>query len=124
MKVKKGDKVYPFITGDDVIITKGINHPGKTVDDAFVEVDETLDKHQKEIDKLKSNLKYVYSYGGVGGKGSGGSGSGSTGAATLFISLGGHQLQNGGNPIVLNEPGNYVLEGNVSNSGGETYYVS
>ena len=124
MKVKKGDKVYPFITGDDVIITKGINHPGKTVDDAFVEVDETLDKHQKEIDKLKSNLKYVYSYGGVGGKGSGGSGSGSTGTAALFISLGGHQLQNGGNPIVLNEPGNYVLEGNVSNSGGETYYVS
>ena len=125
MKVKKGDKVYPFITGDDVIITKGINHPGKTVDDAFVDVDETLDKHQKEIDKLKSNLKYVYSYGGVGGKGSGGNGGGgSTGTPSLFISLGGHQLQNGGNPIVLNSPGNYVLEGNVSNSGGETYYVS
>ena len=125
MKVKKGDKVYPFITGDDVIITKGINHSGKTVDDAFVDVDETLDKHQKEIDKLKSNLKYVYSYGGVGGKGSGGNGGGgSTGTPSLFISLGGHQLQNGGNPIVLNSPGNYVLEGNVSNSGGETYYVS
>ena len=123
MKVKKGDKVYPFITGDDVIITKGINHPGKTVDDALEEIDDELTSQKKDIEKLKSNLKYLYSYGGVGGNGNNGSG-GSVGAAALFISLGGHQLQNGGNPIVLNEPGAYVLEGNVSNSGGETYYVS
>ena len=75
-KIIKGGKIYPFITGDDVIITKGAKHPGKTVDDAIEEVDNTLDEHQKDIDKLKSNLKYVYSYGGVGGKGSGGSGGG------------------------------------------------
>lgn len=125
MKIKKGNKVYPFITGDDVIITKGIKHPGKTVDEVIKEVDETLDIHQKEIDKLKSNMKYVYAYGGVGGKGSGGSGgNSSSGNATLFISLGGHQLQNGGNAIVLNEPGIYTVEGNVSNSNGETFYVS
>ena len=67
MKIKKGNKVYPFITGDDVIITKGIKHPGKTVDEAIEEVDKTLDIHQKEIDRLKSNIKYVYAYGGVGG---------------------------------------------------------
>ena len=26
MKIKKGDKIYPVITGDDVIITKGTGH--------------------------------------------------------------------------------------------------
>lgn len=125
MKIKKGDKVYPFITGDDVIITKGINHPGKTVDDAFEEVDNTLDEHKRRIDRLDSNMKHLYSYGGVGGNGSGGQGGTTpTGSASLFVSLGGHQLQNGGNAIVLNEPGTYVVEGNVSNSGGEVFYVT
>ena len=125
MKIKKGDKVYPFITGDDVIITKGINHPGKTVDEAFEEVDNTLDEHKKSIDRLESNMKYMYSYGGVGGNGTGGQGGTTpTGSASLFVSLGGHQLQNGGNAIVLNEPGTYVVEGNVSNSGGEVFYVT
>ena len=124
-KIVKRGKVHPFITGDDVVITKGVKHPGQTVDEAFDEVDDTLDQHQKDIDKLKSNLKYVYSYGGVGGRGSGGSGGGgSTGTPTLFISLNGHQLQSGGNTIVLNEPGTYTVEGSVSNSGGETFYVT
>ena len=126
VKLVKGREVYPFITGDDVIITKGDKHPGKTVDDAIKEVDDVLDEHKKEIDKLKSNVKYIYSYGGVGGTGSGGSGGGggSTGKASLFISLGGHQLQNGGNTIVFSNPGQYQIEGNVSNSNGETFYVT
>ena len=126
MKIKKGDKVYPIITGDDVIITKGVNHPGQTVDEAFEEVDDTLEQHKKDIDKLKSNMKYIYSYGGVGGNGRGGSGGGggSTGNPVLFVSLNGRQLQNGGSAIVLNEPGTYTIEGNVSNSNGETFYVT
>lgn len=126
MKIKKGDKIYPIITGDDVVITKGVNHSGKTVDVALEEVDETLDEHKKEIDKLKSNVKYIYSYGGVGGTGRGGSGGGggSTGTATLFISLGGHQLQNGGNTIILNSPKTYTVEGSLSNSNGETFFVT
>ena len=120
------DKVYPIITGDDVIITKGVNHPGQTVDEAFEEVDDTLEQHKKDIDKLKSNMKYIYSYGGVGGNGRGGSGGGggSTGNPVLFVSLNGRQLQNGGSAIVLNEPGTYTIEGNVSNSNGETFYVT
>lgn len=125
-KIVKGGIPSRFITGDDVIITKGVKHPGKTVDEAFDEVDTTLDEHGKEIDKLKSNLKYVYSYGGVGGKGSGGSGGGSSaGDAKLFVSLGGHQIQGGSsNAIILNGPGTYTIEMSVSNSGGKTFYVN
>lgn len=119
MKIKKGNKTYPFITGDDVIITKGVDNPGLTT------VDDALDEHKKEIDKLKSNLKYVYSYGGVGGKGSGGSGSGSQeSTAKLFITLGGQLIQDGPDHIItLNGPGTYVIEGNVSNPNGRAYSV-
>lgn len=125
MKIKKGDKIYPVITGDDVIITKGVKHPGRTVDDAFDEVDETLDEHKKKIDRLESNMKYLYSYGGVGGNGRGGSSGGSsTGSPVLFISLDGRQIQSGNdNIIVLNEPGYYTLEGSISNNGGNTFFV-
>ena len=122
----KGGKKTKFITGDDVLITKGIKHPGKTVDETVEEIDDTLDKHSIEIEKLKSNLKYVYSYGGVGGKASGGSGGGgSTGSnPVLYVSIDGHPIQSGPNNIItLNKPGTYLIEGTVSKPGGQTYVV-
>lgn len=117
-KIVKGGKKYPFITGDDVVVTKNAKHPLETVD-------ERLDEQEKEIDKLKSNLKYVYSYGGVGGKGSGGSGSGSqAGTPSLVISLNGHLIQTGSdNVIILNKPGTYTIEMNVRNNNGHVYSV-
>ena len=122
--IKKGKKQEYFITGDDVVITKSLKHAGEDVDDAIVDIDNTLDKHQDEIDRLKSNVKYIYSYGGVGGSGHGGSGGGGgqTGTPSLFVSLNGRQIQAGSdNIIVLNSPGQYSLEASVLNSGGETY---
>ena len=90
----------------------------------MVTVDDVLDEHKKEIDKLKSNVKYIYSYGGVGGNGHGGSGGGGTGNPMLFVSLGGHQIQSGkDNIIVFGKPGQYVFEGSLSNAGGEIFYV-
>lgn len=122
--VKKGNPSR-FITGDDVIITKGIKHPGKTVDEVIDEVDNELDEHKKDIDKLKSNLKYLYSYGGVGGNARGGSGSGSTGDPTLFVSLNNRQILSGSeNKIILPGPDNYILEGGVRNNNGKTFIVT
>ena len=70
MKIKKGDQIiHPFITGNDVINTKASEEKG-----TVVTIDDVLEKHKKEIDKLKSNVEYIYSYGGVGGNGHGGSG--------------------------------------------------
>ena len=127
MKIIKGkDKngqpiVKRVISGDDVYIMKDSEEKGE-----IVTLDEVLDDHKKEIGKLKSNVKYIYSYGGVGGNGHGGSGGGggSTAAASLYISLNGVQIQSGSdNVIVLPNPGTYELFMNVSNSGGETFYV-
>ena len=120
IKIKKGDKIkHPFITGDDIINTKESEEKG-----TVVTIDDVLDKHKKEIDKLKSNVKYIYSYGGVGGNGHGGSGGGSTGTPMLFVSLGGHQVQNGTeNIIVFSKPDKYTFEGSLSNANGEIYYV-
>ena len=117
MKVKKGNKIYPVVTGDDVIITKG-KQSLNTLDDA-------LDNQQKEIDKLKSNVKYIYSYGGVGGTGSGGNngGGGSSSSPSVIALLNNHQLQNGGNALVLGTPGKYPLQVNVRNSNGNTFYI-
>lgn len=116
MKVIKGNKTYPVITGDDVIVTKG-SQSLRTVDDA-------LDNQQKEIDKLKSNVKYIYSYGGVGGNGSGGNGgSTSSGEASLLITLDGHKITGDNNAIVLGKPGKYNLSISLRNSGGKEYYI-
>ena len=58
-RLVKGGKFH-YMTGNDVIINEGDKHLGKTVNTAIEEVDKTLDEHQKEIDKLKSNVKYIY----------------------------------------------------------------
>lgn len=129
--VKKGVRIIKngepsrFLTGDDVLVTNVSSHTGETVDEALDSIAGTLDDHQKDIDKLKSNVKYIYSYGGVGGKGSGGSGGGSQGeSARFFASLADHQMiADSVNAIVLPGPGEYPIDISVGNSGGQTYYV-
>ena len=122
-KFVKGGIPKNFITDKDILITS-VNHSGETLEDIFDDVEDTLDKHQDEIDKLKSNLKYVYSYGGVGGRGSGSGGGGSqTEDAVLVVKLNGQKLQNNGNPIVLNGVGIYTVEVSVSRINGRTFKV-
>ena len=118
MKYRNGNVTQSIITSDDVIISKGKNSLSSLTD--------AIDNQQNEIDKLKSNVKYLYSYGGVGGNGSGGgSGSGSaSGEPTLFITLNEVQVNDGNTaPIVLNAPGTYRLYINLRNSGGKKFFV-
>ena len=92
-KLIKGNSVQNIITDGDVIITSP-SKIGKTLD-------EVLDEQQSDIDRLKSNVKYIYAYGGVGGSGSGGSGSGSGSTpVSAFIELDGNAISNGGDDIV------------------------
>ena len=119
MKYRNGNVTQSIITSDDVIISKGKNSLSSLTD--------AIDNQQNEIDKLKSNIKYLYSYGGVGGNGSGGgSGSGSaSGEPTLFITLNEVQVNDGkSDSIVLNKPGSYRLYINLRNSGGAQFFVT
>ena len=125
VRIIKNGEPSRFLTGDDVLVTNVSSHTGETVDEALSSVADTLDDHQKEIDKLKSNVKYIYTYGGVGGKGSGGSGGGSgSESAVLFASLADHQMiADSVNAIVLPGPGQYPIDISIGKSGGQTYYV-
>lgn len=71
-----------IITSDDVTVLG--KNSGKTLE-------QVLESLQTESDELKSNVKWLYKYGGVGGKGgSGGSsgGSSTTDRWTVICSLG------------------------------------
>ena len=66
--MKKNNKER-FIIDDDIIVTSPHNI-GESLKDV-------IEKQQTDIDKLQSNVKFIYSYGGIGGNGYGGSGTGS-----------------------------------------------
>ena len=113
-KLIKGDNVQNIITDGDVIVTSP-SKIGKTLD-------EVLDEQQSDIDKLKSNVKYIYAYGGVGGSGSGGSGSGEK-PISVLITLNGVAVNNGGSAIILDGKGKYKLYVKISNAGGKNLFM-
>ena len=114
-KLINGDNVQNIITDGDVIVTSP-SKIGKTLDEVLVE-------QQSDIDRLKSNVKYIYAYGGVGGSGSGGSGNGTTVNPMVNISLSGYSVSNGGEAIVLEQKGVHQLYVKINNPGGKTYYM-
>ena len=114
-KLIKGDNVQNIITDGDVIVTSP-SKIGKTLDEVLVE-------QQSDIDKLKSNVKYIYAYGGVGGSGSGGSGTGSEKPVSVLITLNGVAVNNGNSAIILDGRGKYKLYVKISNAGGKNLFM-
>ena len=113
-KLIKGNNVQNIITDGDVIITSPSNI-GKTLD-------EVLNEQQSDINKLKSNIKYIYAYGGVGGSRSGGSGS-TEKPVSVLITLNGVAVNNGGGAIILDGRGRYKLYVKISNAGGRNLFM-
>ena len=113
-KLIKGNNVQNIITDGDVILTSPSNI-GKTLD-------EVLNEQQSDINKLKSNVKYIYAYGGVGGSGSGGSGS-TEKPISVLITLNGVAVNNGGSAIILDGRGRYKLYVKISNAGGKNLFM-
>jgi len=114
----------PIIVDDDIIVTAPSNFGDS--------LQKVIDKHHKDIEKLKSNMKFIYSYGGVGGSGSGGSGGGSAKEPKLYAELKnietGESKQinldiNNTNPLILPKPGAYRFYAKLSNSGGEKFFL-
>ena len=98
-KLIKGDSVQNIITDGDVIVTSP-SKIGKTLDEVLVE-------QQSDIDKLKSNVKYIYAYGGVGGSGSGGGTGSGEKPISVLITLNGVAVNNNGSAIILDGKGKY-----------------
>ena len=111
-KLIKDNSVQNIITDGDVIVTSP-SKIGKTLDEVLVE-------QQSDIDRLKSNIKYIYAYGGVGGSGSGGSGS-TEKPISVLITLNGTSVN--GDAIILDGRGVYKLYIKVSNAGGKNLYM-
>ena len=104
MKFKGTNKI---ITEDDIILSDGSNT-----------LSERLSSQQLEIDQLKSNIKWIYKYGGVGG--SGGSGS-SQQMFSIYATLNNIQLKD--QNIVLDGQNSYPLYIKINNPNGATFNV-
>ena len=61
MRLNNGNKI---ITEDHIVLSDGATT-----------LSERLSSYKKDIDRLKSNVKWIYKYGGVGSGSGGGSGS-------------------------------------------------
>lgn len=114
-----------YITDDDILVTNP-----RDIGDSLKDV---IEEQREDIEKLKSNMKFIYSYGGVGGSGKGGSGGGgSAKEPKLYAEL--QHVESGEirqinldinniNPLILPKPGTYRFYAKLRNSGGEKFIL-
>ncbi len=103
-----------IIFSDDVTIESGSNK-GKNLR-------EILEAQDKAIKELRSNVKWIYQYGGVG-SGSGGGG-GTSSSWSISARLGDQVLINNSEPINFPEAGTYKLYLHINNPGGDAFTVT
>ena len=109
MKRKNGQNI---ILSDDVTIESGTNI-GKSLN-------EVLERQDAEIKELRSNIKWIYKYGGVGsGKGGGGTST----SWSIYAKLGG-EIIGSGKTIVFSEKGRYPLSIQINNPSGGVFIVT
>ena len=106
MRLNNNQKV---ITEDDIILSDG----KQTLSERFA-------SQQEEIDKLKSNIKWMYKYGGVG-SGGGSGGGGTTQQFSIYATINNVQLRD--QSIVLNGEGVYPLYIKINNPNGASFNV-
>lgn len=107
MRLNDSQKI---IGEDDILLSDGTS----TLSDKLSSIND-------DISSLKSNVKWIYNYGGVG-SGSGGSGGGDTKQFTIYATLDGVQLN--GQYITLDGVGNHTLSIRINNPNGATFNVN
>ena len=105
-----------IITDQDITLT-GNDYAGKTLDTVLTDQEERLDR-------IESNVKWIYKYGGVGSGSGGGSGSGSsnTWSAVVTRTDTGTILKDGVS-LSLSGPGNYGFSVQIYRGGADTFSV-
>ena len=81
-----------------------------------------LNDHSKKIEKLESNVKWMYRYGALGSGGSG-QGGGSTSKMTVFIYKDGTQPISPGTRIMYPGEGYYTFKVEVHGGGSDTFLI-
>lgn len=108
MRLNNNSKI---VSDDDIIMSDG-----------SLTLSDKLSSITNDVNSLKTNVKWIYKYGGVGsGSGSGGGG-GSDKSFSVFASLNGIQLK--GNNIVLNGINTYPLLIIINNPNGGKFNVT
>ena len=104
-----------IITDQDVTLT-GNDFAGKTLDTVLTEQDERLDR-------IESNVKWIYKYGGVGSGSGGGSGSGSSTRWSVKIWRVDTNQPIESGTLNLSGPGSYSFKVVVYRGGSDTFTV-
>ena len=102
----------PIVTSDDIVNVSNSNQIGNILS-------KTLESQQEDINELKSNVKWLYKYGGVGSGGSGGGGTSTNWTATVLINR--IYKVSDGNTISLNGSGSYPLSISISRPNGRRF---
>ena len=106
-----------IITSDDITVLG--KNSGKTLESV-------LESLQEDQEKLKSNVKWIYKYGGVGGSGGGGSSSTSDKWSVNFT-LGGTQVPEVSGEetkiIYFSSPGTKRLYFHINKPGGDSFII-
>lgn len=105
---KANNTTEKIISTDDIIVTN--QELGTSLTDV-------LDEQQENINDLKSNVKWLYKYGGVGGRG--GSGGGSSSKYSVVATLDGVKI--GQNMIIDKTKLVHTLSIQISKPGGKIY---
>lgn len=108
MKYSDGHNI---ITDEDVTLTS----TGESLH-------QVLNNHQEDLAKLKSNVKWIYKYGGVGSGGKGGGGG--TGEPAVTATINGTALTAQGSTATLNGPGVYTLNLSMRNPQSHNFQVT
>ena len=106
MRLNNNSKI---VSDDDIIMSDG-----------SVTLSDRLSSLRDDIDSLKTNVKWIYKYGGVGSGSGGGGGSNKT--FSIFASLDGVQIKNSN--IVLNGVNTYPLLIIINNPNGGKFNVT
>lgn len=107
MRLNNNSKI---VSDDDIIMSDG-----------SMTLSDRLSSITNDVNSLKTNVKWIYKYGGVG-SGSGGSGGDSNKTFSIFASLNGVQIKNSN--IVLNGIDTYPLLIIINNPNGGKFNVT
>lgn len=101
--------------------TRIIHEDDIILSDSEKSLSQTLQEQSQQIEKLASNIKWIYKYGGVGGSGGGSGGGGATQSFSIYAQLNGIQLKD--QSITLDGPKMYPLEIKINNPNGGAFNV-